>query len=62
MVMINIYLVCKQFDNALDEMELLLSQNIEFTANDFKIGKEYDPLRDNPRFKALMEKYRFDGK
>ena len=57
MVMINIYLACKQYDRALDEIEELLSLETVFTVNDFNFMKAIDPIRDDPRFRELTQRY-----
>lgn len=57
MVMIEIYARCGRWDDALNEMEELLSLEIEYTVNDFKLNPLYNPIKDNPRFQELMKKY-----
>lgn len=57
MVMAQIYTMCGEFDEAIEEIEYLLSQESNYTVNDFKIDDTFDPLRDMPEFQALMTKY-----
>ncbi len=57
MVMAQIYAKCQQFDNAIDELEYLFSYENEFSVNELKFIKEFDPIRDHPRYKALLKKY-----
>lgn len=60
MVMINIYLTCKQYDQALAEIEELLSLETEYTVNDFNLMRAVDPIRNDPRFIELMQRYKLD--
>jgi hypothetical protein len=46
-----------EYDKALDEIELLLSIPYYFTTWDLKLSPYWDPMRDHPRFKELIEKY-----
>ena len=57
MVMVDIYIKCGQYELAIDEVEELLSLETEYTPNDFKLKKNFDPIRENPRFQELMKKY-----
>jgi hypothetical protein len=57
MVMAQIYVQCKQYDNAIDELEYLFSQENEFSVNELKFMKDFDSIRDHPRYKALLKKY-----
>ena len=57
MVMAIIYVKCGENDKALDELEELLSQQTNYTVNDFKLNMELEPLRNLPRYQQLMEKY-----
>ncbi len=57
MVMIDIYLQCKQYELAIDNIDELLSIETTITVNDFKLSKNFDPIRNNPRFIELMKKY-----
>jgi len=58
MVMANIYARCGDYDKALDELEELLSQQTNYTVNDFKLNSELEPLRKLPRYQEMMQKYR----
>ena len=57
MVMARIYTNCGHYDKAIDELDYLLSFEAGNTANDLKLWSWVDPLRDHPRFPALLEKY-----
>lgn len=57
MVMARIYVNCGKYDEAIDELEYLLSLESVNTANDLKLYLWVDPLRDHPRFQALLKKY-----
>jgi hypothetical protein len=57
MVMADIYIKCGEYDKALDQLEMLLSQRTGFTANDFKLISYLDPLRHLPRYQEMMKKY-----
>jgi len=57
MVMAQIETKCGNYDKAVDLIEYLLSLKSIFTVNDFKLDPLLKPLRDIPKFKALMEKY-----
>jgi hypothetical protein len=57
MVMAKIYVQCGMYDEALSEIEYILSLESRLTINDFKMNKVFDPLKDNPEFQALMNKY-----
>jgi hypothetical protein len=54
MVMAIIYVKCGKYDKALDELEELLSQQTNYTVNDFKLNKELEPLRKLPRYQEMM--------
>lgn len=57
MVMAQIETKCGNYDRAIDLIENLLSLESSFTVNDFELDPLLEPLRDIPKFKALMEKY-----
>jgi hypothetical protein len=44
-------------DEAIAEIDYLLSLEGNFTVNDFKMDRQFDPLREIPEFQALMQKY-----
>lgn len=56
MVMIEIYLMAAEYDKAIDELEYLLSIESPYSTYTLQLGI-FDPLRDHPRFQALLEKY-----
>lgn len=57
MVMAAIYVKCGEHDKAIDELEVLLSQQTGFTVNDFKLNTDLEPLRKLPRYQELMRRY-----
>lgn len=57
MVMAIIYSRCGDYDKALDQLEDLLAQETGFTANDFKLCGDLEPVRKLPRYQALLKKY-----
>ncbi len=57
MVMAIIFTKCGQYDKALDELEVLLSQETGAAVNDFKMNNHLDPLRELPRYQEMMKKY-----
>jgi hypothetical protein len=57
MVMASVYTKAGRYDDALDELEYLLSITSPFTARLLAITPDFAPLRDHPRFQALIEKY-----
>ena len=61
MVMAYIYTLSGQPDNAIDELDYLLSIESQYSANYLRVTPIFDRLRDNPRFQALLEKYRISG-
>jgi serine/threonine-protein kinase len=52
-----IYSMVGEYDQALDEIELLLSIPYYFTTWDLKLNPFWDPMRDHPRFQELIAKY-----
>ncbi|UCC82658.1 MAG: tetratricopeptide repeat protein, partial [Gemmatimonadota bacterium] len=52
-----IYILVGEYDAAIDELDHLLSIPSLITAPLLRIDPTYDPLRDHPRFQALVEKY-----
>jgi hypothetical protein len=57
MVMAIIYVKCGQYDKALDELEELLSQQTNYTVNDFNLNLELQPIWNLPRYQEMMRKY-----
>jgi len=52
-----IYTRVGQSDKALDLIEKLLSIPCDFSVGLLRLDPDWDPLRDHPRFQALLEKY-----
>ncbi len=57
MVMAVIYTECGQYDKALDELEVLLSELTGYSVNSLKMSSHFDPLRKLPRYQEMMRKY-----
>lgn len=57
MVMANIYSKCGEYEKALDQIEVLLTQQTVFTVHGARLNKYYDPLRKLPRYQEMMKKY-----
>jgi len=51
-----IYIMTKEYDLAMDQVELLLSVPSEYSMAHFQIDPDYAPLRNHPRFKRILEK------
>ncbi len=52
-----IYTMVGEYKAALDEIEYLLSIPTEMSVPWLRLDPIWDPLRDHPRFEALLEKY-----
>ncbi len=52
-----IYVMVGESDAAIDQLELLLSLPGEISTPLLRLDPTWDPLRDHPRFQALLEKY-----
>ena len=50
-----------EYDAALDEIEYLFSIPSGWSVHDVRLDPEFDPLRDHPRYQALLEKYAIEG-
>ena len=56
-----IYTMVGEYDAALDEIEYLLSIPSGNSVPWLRLDPIWDPLRDHPRFQALLEKYSAKG-
>ncbi|MFQ5605709.1 MAG: tetratricopeptide repeat protein, partial [bacterium] len=56
-----IYIMLGEYDQAMDYLETLLSIPSQLTVWRLKLDPRYDPLRDLPRFQALVQKYALSG-
>ena len=52
-----IYAMVSEQDEAIDQLEVLLSIPSDISVPLLKIDPQWDPLREHPRFQALLEKY-----
>jgi len=52
-----IYIIVGEYDLAIDGLENLFSTSSVLSVPLLRIAPMYDPLRDHPRFQALIEKY-----
>jgi tetratricopeptide (TPR) repeat protein len=54
-----ILLIVGEYDKAIEQLEYLMSipAGQDLSLNSLKLDQIYDPLRDHPRFKRLLEKY-----
>lgn len=57
MVMARIYTRCGMYEDAMVEIDYLLSLETDYTINDFKLDRDFEPLRKIPEFQSLVEKY-----
>ncbi len=57
MVMATIYTIVGEYDNAIEELELLLSIPSWSSVKYLRADPIFAPLQNIPRFKALLEKY-----
>lgn len=58
MGMARIYVNCGNYDEAFDELDYLFSIEADWTVNDLQFFSWVDPLRELPRFKEMIEKYK----
>jgi serine/threonine-protein kinase len=56
-----IYTALGEYDAALDELEYLLSIPSYMSVPWLRLDPIWDPLRDHPRYQALLEKYAIEG-
>ncbi|UCF04540.1 MAG: protein kinase [bacterium] len=52
-----IYAIVGEFEAAIDQLEILLSIPAEISVQAIRLDPVWDPLRNNPRFQQLLEKY-----
>ena len=56
-----IYTIVGEYDAALEEIEYLLSIPSWYSVHDVRLDPQFDPLRDHPRYEALLKKYAVEG-
>jgi len=56
--MAEIYTVCGRYDEAIDELLYLFSIETDFTINDLKFDKIFEPILAHPRYKELVDRYK----
>ena len=63
MDLVQIFIVLGEFDNAIDKLEFLMSipAGYDVSIASLRASPDFDPLRDHPRFKRLLEKYSEDN-
>jgi serine/threonine-protein kinase len=52
-----VYVLAGDYEQALDQVEVLLSVPSDLSVGLLKLDPLWDPLRDHPRFQALLEEY-----
>ena len=53
-----IYIKVGEYEKAIAQLDYLLSIPSNLSINILKLDPLYDPLRENPRFQRLLEKYK----
>jgi len=56
-----IYTIVGEYETAIDQLEILFSVPSRISAHALRLDPMWDPLRDNPRFQRLLEKYSGSG-
>jgi hypothetical protein len=54
---LRVYILLGDYDRAFDLLEQLLSIPSEMNLNIIRLDPDYKPLREHPRYAALVEKY-----
>ena len=57
-----IYVMVGEYDSAIDQLEFLLSSSGWMTVHLLRLDPDWEPLRDNPRFQELLDKYAITDK
>ena len=57
MVMALIYTKCGEFDQALDQLQVLLSEQTDVSVNSIRMNSNFAPLRELPRYQQMMRDY-----
>ena len=55
----DILIIVGEYEKAIEQLEYLMSipAGQDLSLNSLKLGPGYEPIRDHPRFKRLIEKY-----
>lgn len=57
MVMAIIYTKCGKYEKALDEIQVLFSEQTSFSVNALDRNSHFEPLRKLPRYQEMLKKY-----
>ncbi|MGB5896168.1 MAG: hypothetical protein WBG58_18480, partial [Ignavibacteriaceae bacterium] len=55
LMLAHIYILLEQYEDAIEELESLLSEPSELTVVRLKLDPMYDPLKNHPKFQKLVE-------
>jgi hypothetical protein len=58
--LMEIDIIAGNYDDALDKMEYLLSNPSWLSVGDLLLYKRYDKLRDHPRFRELVDAFKYE--
>ena len=61
LVLAEIYTLTGEYESALDELERLLSIPSAVSVHSIRLDPIWDPLRDNPRYRKMLDKHAGDG-